>query len=128
MENLEVTQDIALELIPEIDDILDCQPVGQQLIVSPHEAGILKTKSGLFLESHQTKLIKNNLLQRGTVVCAGSKCSEIKKDMTVFYYNSAWKGQGACIRQGDDLYYLMQEYDIKMYVNSPVRKVAKLND
>lgn len=122
MENL---KDIALELIPEVDDIMDYQPVGQQLVVWPYKIEASVTKSGIILSgSPDTDIVRGGLLQRGKVVSTGKRCTEVEPDMIVFYYNSAWKNSstGGALRQGEEMYVLMEEFSIKGYVKSSAKE------
>lgn len=111
----QLTSEVAIQLIPAVLDILDFQVTGQQVLIKPAIVETVKTPSGLIIpETQETGMIKNNLLKKGTVVSKGSRVSdEITIGLIVYYYN---RSVSAMIRQDDDLYKVLQEYDIVAYI------------
>lgn len=115
--------DVLLELIPEVADILDFQVTNQLILIKPLVVEVTKTKSGILIPdigpdgdggTVDMKKTRQMLPQKGVVVCCGSRVDEIKAGMTVYYYNSSLTE--ICIRSGEDLYYGIQEYNIKGYL------------
>ncbi len=111
----QLTSEVATHLIPAIQDILDFQVTGQQLLIKPAVIEVVKTPSGLIIpETTEIGMIKNNLLKKGVVVSRGSRTTtEIAVGMTVYYYN---RTVSAMIRQDEDIYKVLQEYDIVAYI------------
>lgn len=114
MEN-NLVPDVALQMIPVVDDILDIQVTNQLVLVKPLVVDVIKTKGGLIIGEGgvDADKIKGSMLQRGIVVSTGSKCNEVKRDMIVFYFKNNFQGM---IRQDNELYFLLNEYDIKMFI------------
>ena len=120
----QIDNGVLLQLIPEVDDILDFQVTNQMILIKPLVVDVIKTKSGIILTgatgpggdgiSVDLDKTRSNMPQKGVVVCCGARVDELKPGMTVFYYNSALKE--LMVRCGEDIYYGIQEYNIKGYL------------
>jgi len=114
MENNNLIPDVALQIVPEVDDIMDVQVTNQLVLVKPFIVETIKTANGIILDGGaDLDKMKSAMLQRGIVVNAGIKCNEVKIGMTVFYFKSNFQGM---IRQENELYFLLNEYDIRMFL------------
>lgn len=121
---MELAQDVLMDLIPEVDDILDFQVTNQLILIKPLKVDVVKSKGGLILSgatgpggqegSVDLDKTRNNLPQKAVVVTCGSRVAEIKAGMVVFYYKSALRE--IMIRSSEDIYYGIQEYDIKGFL------------
>ena len=109
-----------IHLLPEVKDITTVHMTGQGLLLKPHTAEIVTTKSGLIIAGGDTETIRGLLLQTGTVISTGSGVSNIKPGNVVMYYNSASEGMLRSYNettQKDDIYFMVSEYNIKAILN-----------
>jgi len=115
--------DILLQFIPEVDDILDFQVTNQLILIKPTTVDVVKTAGGIIISgtgpdgnggSIDLDKTKSLMPQRAVVVCCGARVDEVKPGMTVFYYKSALNE--IMVRCGNDIYYGIQEYNIKGYL------------
>jgi len=101
-----------IQLVPEVD-IDTFQVTGSQVLVKPFVVDIKRTKGGIELATGEsTESMKKAMIQKGLVVNIGSRVTEVQPGVVMFYYNSISKGM---VRSGEDLYYLVEEYDIKAF-------------
>lgn len=115
--------DILMQFIPEVDDILDFQVTNQLVLIKPTTVDVVKTSGGIIISgtgpdgnggSVDLDKTKDSMPQKAVVVCCGARVDEIKAGMTVFYYKSALRE--IMVRCGDEIYYGIQEYNIKGYL------------
>jgi co-chaperonin GroES (HSP10) len=109
--------DEIVHLLPEVDNIMNVQVTGQNILVKPFEITLAKTNSGIILDTGgaKTEFIKNTVLQKGAVISKGSKVSEdLKVGTTVFFFKAS--ASGKFIRQGTDVYVILGEYDIPSFL------------
>ena len=120
----QMNNDILLDLIPEVDDILTFQVTNQLILIKPLKIDVVKSKSGLILSGAtgpdgdggtvDLDKTRSGLPQRAVAIVCGKQVQDIKPGMTVYYYNSALNE--IVIRQGEEIYYGIQEYNIKAYI------------
>ncbi len=116
--------DILLELIPEVDDILTFQVTNQLILIKPLKVDVIRSKQGLILSGAtgpdgdggtvDLDRTREALPQKAVAVVCGKAVVDIQVGMTVWYYKSALNE--IMVRQGDDIYYGIQEYNIKAYL------------
>ncbi len=111
---------ITLQQLPEID-IETFRPKGNRLLIKPI---VIENKIGSVIIAEQSSdQASKVLINRGVVVSIGSEVldKEIKPGAVVMFYRAASEGG---LRQGQQEYLLMCEYNILADIIQPVKTVG----
>lgn len=107
-----------INFIAQVDNILEFQTRGNLLLIKPSPEDAPKTSGGILLP--ETSKDKEQMLARGEVIVVGSQVLGLTPGDTVFFFRGNSEG---AVRQGNDIYFLFQDYAIKAVLNTPVVKV-----
>ena len=105
----------AKQFSPEVEDILDLQVTGNAVLIKSTLEEDIKTKGGIIVDSISTESIRYGVLQIATVVSVGSKVTEIKPGMQVYYLLK--DVMPMCeIKDKESFYLMIMDYNIRAFI------------
>jgi co-chaperonin GroES (HSP10) len=105
-----------IRAITEVANILTFRVRANRVLVKPADRDTPKTSGGILIPEATAE----RMLAQGTVVRAGTQVQDLKAGDTVFFYRNTSEG---AVRQGNDLYFWFQDYNIIADLDTPPLQV-----